>query len=112
MYYISYNMGTRDLPDMYALGFWAYISGKFLVPMLLLYNITVHTCIAMNCNYVYTFTDCSFLQVGISTFYGRSLVTLSVCSKSTGQCSYHNSNNHAADSLVMFWIWSYENIKI
>jgi len=30
------NMGTHDLPDMYArsLGLWAYISGKSLVPML------------------------------------------------------------------------------
>ena len=27
-------MGTRDLPDKYALSPWAYISGKSLVPML------------------------------------------------------------------------------
>ena len=37
-------MGTRDLPDMYALGpvalgLWAYISGKSLMPMLQLSNI-------------------------------------------------------------------------
>ena len=34
MLHISCNMGTRDLADMYALGLWAYISGKSLVPML------------------------------------------------------------------------------
>ena len=39
VYHISYNMGTRALPDMYALGpaalgLLAYISGKALVPML------------------------------------------------------------------------------
>ena len=43
MQHISYNMGTRALPDMYALspqvgpaalGLLAYISGKALMPML------------------------------------------------------------------------------
>ena len=39
MLHISCNIGTCDLPDMYALrpvalGLWAYISGKSLVPML------------------------------------------------------------------------------
>ena len=34
-------MGTRALPDMYALGLWAYISGKALMPMLqLLHKVT------------------------------------------------------------------------
>ena len=32
--HITCNMGTRDLPDMYALGLWAYISGKCVVSML------------------------------------------------------------------------------
>ena len=32
--HITCNMCTRDLPDMYALGPRAYISGKSLVPML------------------------------------------------------------------------------
>ena len=34
--YISYNMGTRDFPDIYACGpwAWAYISCKSLLPML------------------------------------------------------------------------------
>ena len=42
MLHISCNIGTRDLPDMYALGLWAYISGKSLVPMLqLLYVLPV-----------------------------------------------------------------------
>ena len=31
---ISCNMGTRDLPDMYARGLRAYISGKSRVHML------------------------------------------------------------------------------
>ena len=34
-------MGSRDLPDMYALGLWVYISGKSLLPILQL--ILVHT---------------------------------------------------------------------
>ena len=34
MIHITYNMCSRDLPDMYALGLWAYISGKSLVSML------------------------------------------------------------------------------
>ena len=32
-------MGTRDLPDMYARGLRAYISGKSLVPMLQLLHV-------------------------------------------------------------------------
>ena len=44
MLHISCNIGTRNLPDMYALspaalGLWAYISGKSLVPMLQLLHI-------------------------------------------------------------------------
>ena len=37
------NMRTRDLPDIsaLALGRRAYISGKSLVPMLQLYNVTL-----------------------------------------------------------------------
>ena len=34
MLHISCNIGTCDLPDMYALGLWAYISGKSLMPIL------------------------------------------------------------------------------
>ena len=37
MLHISCNIGTRNLPDKYALSpraLWAYISGKSLVPML------------------------------------------------------------------------------
>ena len=34
MLHITCNMCTCDLPDMYALGLQAYISGKSLVPML------------------------------------------------------------------------------
>ena len=34
MLHISRNMGTRDLPDMYALSPWVYISGKSRVPIL------------------------------------------------------------------------------
>ena len=45
MLHISCNIGTRNLPDMYALGpvalgLWAYISGKSLVPMLQLLHMT------------------------------------------------------------------------
>ena len=38
MEYISYNTGTHALPDIYALalGHHAYISGKALLPVLLL----------------------------------------------------------------------------
>ena len=48
MLHISCNMGTRDLPDMYALGPLAqglsvYISGKSLMPMLQLLNGPVFT---------------------------------------------------------------------
>ena len=39
MLHISCNIGTRDLPDMYALGLCTYISGKSLVPMLQLLHI-------------------------------------------------------------------------
>ena len=39
MLHISCNIGTRDLPDMYALGLWAYISHKSLVPMLQLLHV-------------------------------------------------------------------------
>jgi len=39
--HISCNMCTHDVPDMYALRLWAYISGKSLVPMLQLLH--VHT---------------------------------------------------------------------
>ena len=48
IYYIcnSCNIGTSDLPDMYALSrracgpqAWAYISGKSLVPMLQLLHV-------------------------------------------------------------------------
>ena len=44
MLHISCNIGTRDLPDMYALGpaalgLRAYISGKSLVPMLQLLHV-------------------------------------------------------------------------
>ena len=37
--YISYNIGTRDLPDIYARGprAWAYISGKYSCPCYNLY---------------------------------------------------------------------------
>ena len=35
------NMGTRDSPDMYALGLRAYISGKSLVPMLQLLHVSL-----------------------------------------------------------------------
>ena len=31
---ITCNMGARDLPDMYILRLWAYISEKSLIPML------------------------------------------------------------------------------
>ena len=50
MLHISCNIGTRDLPDMYALGLWANISGKSLVPMLqLLYKqVSFHMCIDMH----------------------------------------------------------------
>ena len=47
-------MGSCDLPDMYALrpaalGLWAYISGKSLMPMLQLLHVyhVWHTCICM-----------------------------------------------------------------
>ena len=58
MLHISCNIGTRDLPDMYALspwalgihdmyalspralGLWAYISGKSLMPMLQLLHVS------------------------------------------------------------------------
>ena len=39
--HISCNMGTLDLPDMYALSPRAYISGKSLVPMLQLIHMYV-----------------------------------------------------------------------
>ena len=39
MLHISCNIGTRDLPDMYALGPRAYISGKSLLPMLQLLHV-------------------------------------------------------------------------
>ena len=36
---ITCNMCSRDLPDMYTLGLWAYISDKSLMPILqLLHN--------------------------------------------------------------------------
>ena len=49
MLYISCNIGTHDLPEMYALGpvalgLWAYISGKSLVPMLQLLHEVWHDC--------------------------------------------------------------------
>ena len=40
--HISCNIGTHDLPDMYALsprGLWAYISGKSLLAMLQLLHV-------------------------------------------------------------------------
>ena len=40
-------MCSRDLPDMYALGLWAYISGKSLVPMLQLLLVTSVTSSSM-----------------------------------------------------------------
>ena len=39
---ITYNMCTRDLPDMYALRLRAYISGKSLMPMLQLLHTYLH----------------------------------------------------------------------
>ena len=42
MLHITCNMCTRDLPDMYALGLRAYISGKSLVPMLQLLHVAQH----------------------------------------------------------------------
>ena len=47
MLHISCNIGTSDLPDMYALrpaalGLWAYISGKSLVPMLQLLYVCMY----------------------------------------------------------------------
>ena len=46
MLHINRNIGTRDLPDMYALepaafGLWAYISGKSFVPMLQLLHVII-----------------------------------------------------------------------
>ena len=40
--HITCNMCSRVLPDMYAVGLWAYISGKSLMPMLQL----LHECFA------------------------------------------------------------------
>jgi len=40
--HISCNMYTNDLPDMYALRLWAYISGKSLVPMLQLLYVYIY----------------------------------------------------------------------
>ena len=42
MLHISCNIDTRDLPNMYALRLWAYISGKSLVPMLQLLHVQAY----------------------------------------------------------------------
>ena len=42
MIHNTYNMAIRDLPDMYALSPWAYISGKSPMAMLqLLHNVVL-----------------------------------------------------------------------
>ena len=46
--HISCNMCNRDLPDMYALGLWAYISGNPSCPC---YNYYMYACMYV-CMYV------------------------------------------------------------
>jgi len=73
--HISCNMCTHDLPDMYALSPWAYISGKSLVPMLQLLHVKNHskfhlfirifiTHKALKLNY----SDVYMYQIGISAW--------------------------------------------
>ena len=58
------NMDTRDLPDMYALGLQAYISGKSLVPMLQLLHVACRFWIKMStCFILVYFMTHSYIQL-------------------------------------------------
>ena len=70
MLHISCNIGTRDLPDMYAsaLRLWAYISvsGKSLMPMLQLLHVGINAILSCERNdtlaYLYMYYDCHIME--------------------------------------------------
>ena len=78
MLHISCNIGTLDLPDMYALSPWAcgpralgiHISGKSLVPMLQLLHIEL-AYIYSNCRKI----TCMTLKCGLLIAHTRSGVS-------------------------------------